>query len=155
MELFKSKDPNPSKFSRKFGKYYNHLIDQDFLLGRNPYEDFWTSATAKLPVNIREEEDHFELELPLPGWKKEDIKIEIVNDVLSVHGEKTEETEEMNSKYVRKEHKFDSFERSFKLHSITDQDKIEANLKDGMLYIKLHHHHSDPNQGPSKEIKIE
>lgn len=88
-------------------------------------------------VNIREVEDHFILDMAAPGLRKEDFKINLENNVLSITSESKKEEEEKNEKYTRKEFNYSSFCRSFSLPKSIDLDKIKADYKDGILTIAL------------------
>jgi HSP20 family protein len=88
-------------------------------------------------VNIRENEENFLLDLAAPGLKKEDFKINLDNNVLTISSEMKEENEEKNEKFTRREFYFNSFSRSFTLPKTIDLDKIKADYKDGILSIAL------------------
>jgi len=97
---------------------------------------------SKLPaVNIKEDDASFSLELAVPGRKKEDFKIEIDNDLLTISSESKKETSSENEvdtvKYTRKEFSYTSFKRSFTLPETVNADKIEALYTDGILSFKL------------------
>lgn len=108
-------------------------------------EDFDRNFFARTPeprgmvpaVNIRESEDNFVLDVAAPGLKKEDFKINLDNDVLTISSEQKNENEEKNEKYTRKEFFYNAFSRSFTLPKTIDLDKIRADYKDGVLSISL------------------
>lgn len=87
-------------------------------------------------VNIREDENNFEVSVAVPGLKKEDFNIELEKDVLTISSEKETETKDTN--YVRREFGYSSFKRAFTLpENIVDGDKVKANYADGVLHISL------------------
>lgn len=88
-------------------------------------------------VNIRESEDNFVLDVAAPGMKKEDFKINLDNNVLTISSEQKNENEEKNEKYTRKEFFYNAFSRSFTLPKTIDLDKIRADYKDGVLSVSL------------------
>ena len=97
---------------------------------------------SKLPaVNIKEDDTSFNLELAVPGRKKEDFKIEIDNDLLTISTESKKESSSENEvnavKYTRKEFSYTSFKRSFTLPDTVNADKIDAVYADGILSFKL------------------
>ena len=96
------------------------------------------TVNTNLPsVNIKENETNFELELSVPGWLKDDIKIELEKDVLSVSAEvKTEEVKK-DEKYTRKEFVLKSFRRAFTLPNTIDAESIKANYENGVLGFVL------------------
>jgi len=86
-------------------------------------------------VNSLENNDSFEIDLAVPGMKKEDFTIEL-NDKILVISSETSNTME-NDKMRLNEFNFSSFQRSFRVPDSVDQDKIKANYKNGILKIKL------------------
>jgi HSP20 family protein len=88
-------------------------------------------------VNIKENEKDFELELSVPGRKKEDFNIEIDTDVLTVSSEIKTEDEVTKDNYTRREFSSTSFKRSFNLPETVDSDKIDANYVDGILKFRM------------------
>ncbi len=88
-------------------------------------------------VNIKENEKDFELELAVPGRKKEDFQIEINENVLTISTEsKTEENIEKDN-YTRREFTYSSFKRAFTLPETIDEDNIKANYDNGILKFTL------------------
>jgi HSP20 family protein len=95
-------------------------------------------ADSMIPaVNIRESEDAFILDLAAPGKKKEDFKINLDNNVLSISAEQKQQDEETNERWTRREFAYSSFTRSFTLPKSVDLDKIKADYKDGILAVSL------------------
>lgn len=104
-------------------------------------DDFFTTETRSrgdIPaVNIVEEEKQFLLEMAVPGMKKDDFKINLENQVLTISREEKEEKEEKKDNYSRREFYYNSFSRSFMLPEIVVADKIKADYKDGVLVVNL------------------
>jgi HSP20 family protein len=93
---------------------------------------------ASIPaVNIKDNEDGFELELAVPGMKKDDFTVEVDNDVLTISSEIKAENEEKKDNYTRKEFSFTSFKRAFTLPETVDGSKIDAKYEDGILKLTL------------------
>ncbi|PKA97066.1 HSP20 family protein [Flavobacteriaceae bacterium MAR_2009_75] len=88
-------------------------------------------------VNIKDNEKEFELELAVPGRKKEDFNIEVDNDVLTISSEKKYDDEVKEENYTRREFGFSSFKRSFTLPETIDTDKIKADYSEGLLKFVL------------------
>lgn len=88
-------------------------------------------------VNIKENEKDFELELAVPGRKKEDFNIEIDNNILTISSEWKTENEVSEDNYTRREFGFSSFKRAFTLPETIDEDKIKADYLDGILKFTL------------------
>ncbi len=88
-------------------------------------------------VNVIEKDDAFSLELAAPGLKKDDFKINVNENVLTISAEKKVENEEVKDKYTRKEFGYSSFKRSFTLAKSINGEKINATYSDGILSIEL------------------
>ncbi len=88
-------------------------------------------------VDISEEDDHYELKADLPGMDKKDISISIEKGVLSIEGEKKEETRKGKGKYCHYERSYGRFSRSFTLPDEVDAEKIEARMNNGVLELRL------------------
>ena len=122
------------KTESNLGSLFDSFFKPDFFGGIDPYH---RSPFKKPPVNIIESEQDYKLDFSVPGWKKENIKIEIDDKILIVSGEvQTEKTEE-NDKLKRREFKSESFKRSFVLPEEIDDSKIDGKYEDGILSITL------------------
>ncbi|MCK9448058.1 MAG: Hsp20/alpha crystallin family protein [Bacteroidales bacterium] len=88
-------------------------------------------------ANIRETENSFILDLAVPGMKKEDFKINLDNNVLTVSTEQTEEQEETNERFTRREFYYSNFCRSFTLPKTINLDQIKADYTNGILHVDL------------------
>lgn len=88
-------------------------------------------------VNIKETETNFGLELSVPGGNKEDFKIEVDKEVLTVSTEVKTEEEKKEANYTRREFAFKSFKRSFTLPNTIDVENIKANYENGILSFLL------------------
>jgi HSP20 family protein len=97
-----------------------------------------SARTINVPaVNITERKDKYEVSLAAPGMKKDDFKIDIDGNMLSISSEKEEKNEEKDKNFSRKEYNYSSFSRSFYLPEEVNQDKIEAKYEEGVLKISL------------------
>lgn len=104
-------------------------------------------------VNIRETADAYLVEMAVPGMKKSDFQIELENNLLSISSESKEESEHQNSTFTSREFGFTSFKRSFTLPESVNDEKIEANYKDGILYVLLPKK-DEAKKKPARSIKI-
>ncbi len=104
----------------------------------NLFNDFFGSsnAPAELRTDITDTGDAFVLEADLPGFKKENIKIDLENDRLTIKAERRSEHEENKNGCIRRERHFGSFERSFDVSGI-DTANIKASCTDGVLTLTL------------------
>jgi len=93
--------------------------------------------TANLPkVNIAELENAYRIEMAAPGFEKEDFKIDLDNDVLTLSAEnKDDETQKIS--YTKKEFHYSSFKRSFTLPETADVEKISAKYENGILVVEI------------------
>lgn len=98
--------------------------------------DFRISSYYPMKVDIKERDDKYLLEAELPGVNKEDINIEIRNDVMTISVERKEEYHEERENYIRRERRLGSFRRSFPVDDV-EQDKIDAKFENGILYLEL------------------
>jgi HSP20 family protein len=88
-------------------------------------------------VNICETNDNYELEFNVPGRKKEDFKITVDKNILTVSFEKTEEQKEEKKQFIKREFVTQSFKRSFTLDEKIDAEKIDAKYENGILMLTL------------------
>ncbi len=88
-------------------------------------------------VNITEKKDEYQVSLAAPGMRKDDFKIDVEGNMLTISSEKEENKEEKDKKFTRKEYSYSSFSRSFTLPEEINKEKIEAKYEDGVLKIAL------------------
>ena len=118
------------RLRRDFDGLFSRLFDET----RFPAED----AKGFVPsVDFKETEEAFELSAEVPGLKPEDIDITLSGDLLTLKGEKKEETEKTEGDYHLVERSFGSFQRSFRLPGEVDRDNLKASHKDGVLHVVL------------------
>ena len=91
-------------------------------------------------VNITDNGTDFTVELAAPGYKKEDLKVNVKEGLLTISSHKKEEHEEKGKGYTRKEFSSSSFSRSFTLPGSVDTTSVEASYSDGVLRITLAKH---------------
>lgn len=124
----------------------------------NFFEDFFGSqadvpfmGTEFMPrVNIKEDDDNVHLTFELPGLEKGEIKVIVLDSVLTVSGERKLMTEEKKENYLRSEINSGSFSRSFTLSDKIDQGSVKADYFNGLLEIKL----SKKEEKKPKEIQV-
>jgi HSP20 family protein len=88
-------------------------------------------------VNISETSDNYELEFNAPGRKKEDFKITVDKNILTVSFEKKEEPKEENRQFIKREFSTPSFKRSFTIDEKINAEGINAKYENGILYLTL------------------
>ncbi|HRG37331.1 MAG TPA: Hsp20/alpha crystallin family protein [Bacteroidia bacterium] len=124
---------------RSNNNYYNELpsIFDDFNLLGDLYRKGISRPVNSVPsVNVKETETAYELEVAAPGLSKEDFKIDVDGNTLTISAEKETNKEEKQDSYTRKEFSYSSFKRSFNLPERTvETDKITAKYADGVLQL--------------------
>jgi HSP20 family protein len=127
------------------------------------WEDFFNNDLFNFPsvlsrgttipaVNISENDKVYVVELAAPGMKKDDFKISLDMNVLSISSEQSQDKVDEEKNFTMKEFSYQSFQRSFTLPESVDQNKIEASYADGVLKITLHK--KAELKAKSKVIKI-
>ena len=114
-----------------FPSLMNEFMGPDWFGGT----DKWNTSVPA--VNIKDNEEDFELELAVPGVKKDDFTVEVDNDVLTISSEMKSENEDVKGNYTRKEFSYSSFKRAFTLPDTVDGSKIDAKYEDGILKLTL------------------
>lgn len=110
--------------------------------------------TADLPaVNIKDNSKSFDLELAVPGYKKEELKVNVEGDLLTISSEKQKESEEDKNGYTRREFTYRSFQRSFQLPENADGENVKANFVDGVLKLSIPKTKATPEK-KGKEVRI-
>jgi HSP20 family protein len=89
------------------------------------------------PTDVSEDRERLEITMEIPGVRPEDVKLSLENNILTIRGEKRQETEERTERVHRYERSYGTFERTFALPSTVDVEKIEANYENGLLRISL------------------
>lgn len=137
MTLVKWNEPRngryPKVFGTSFSPVFNDLFD-DFFGGSSLSGVLSSKAPA---VNVSEDKDSYHVELAAPGLKKEDFKLNVEDNVLSIAVEKKEEKNEKEKGYTRREFNYSNFSRSFTLPETVNIEGIQAVYKDGVLEINL------------------
>lgn len=138
-----STDPFRELFDLQRG--INQLFDESFAV---PREDValkaWTPA-----VDVYEDENSFLIKLELPEVAREDVKVSLNDNTLSISGERRVENEQKRDNYHRVERSYGQFYRSFTLPPNVDTGAINAQFKDGMLRLTI------PKKEEAKPKQIE
>ncbi|MDT9546744.1 MAG: Hsp20/alpha crystallin family protein [Chlorobium sp.] len=105
------------------------------------FDDIWSgnqmNAAPAFKVDISEDAGAFHLDAELPGIDKENIALNIEDDVLTIKAERKKETEENSKDYHRVERTYGGFSRSFNLGEMIDRDNIAADFSNGVLHVTL------------------
>ncbi|MGK2864340.1 MAG: Hsp20/alpha crystallin family protein [Chitinophagaceae bacterium] len=145
---------------RRNGNYQNHfpnLFNDFFSKGLFDWGDsnFSSTGTTIPAVNIKETNDAFEVEVAAPGMNKEDFKVEMEGNQLTISSEKSNQAEESeNGRFSRKEFSYESFQRSFTLaRDVVDAERINARYANGVLHLTIPKK-EEAKQKPPRLIQI-
>ncbi|MFW5699849.1 MAG: Hsp20/alpha crystallin family protein [Bacteroidota bacterium] len=116
------------------------------------WENNYKNTNYQPAVNVSENDDRFDIEMALPGLKKEDVKIDVEQDELTIKYEGNE-NEASGMNYLRREFRTNNFEKVFTLPESVNTDEIKATMNDGVLRIELYKK-EEAKVKPAREIKI-
>jgi HSP20 family protein len=130
----------------------------------NFFDDFFTrdlfswpstsSTGTSIPkVNIFETDNEFHVEMAAPGMAKDDFKVELDNNQLTISSHKESENADDNKNYQRREYSYQSFSRTFHLPDSAEAEKINAKYVDGVLNLSIPKK-EEAKRKPVKTIKI-
>lgn len=142
--LSKAKDYMPV-FFEDFFKPWNELFQP---------ADFMSRPLSVPAVNVTETKDDYKVTLAAPGLKKEDFKVDLEGNILTISSEKEETKDEKDEKYSRKEYNYASFCRSFTLPDVVHRDKIDAKYENGVLNLVLPKKEEAKKPSISKMIEV-
>lgn len=132
MKLLSINHPANQLYKSDFNKFFNHL-DTMF-----PAKTLNNVAYNNIPaVNVKESENAFQIEVAAPGLKKEDFKLSLHENRLTISAKQEEKNEEKTEKFSRQEFNYSSFQRTFTLPKNVDGEKIGASYTDGILHVEL------------------
>ncbi len=133
----------PSIFENDF---MDNFFDDVFT---TPKFNFNQSSIGQMHTDVAEYDDRYELDMELPGFKKEDIKADIKDGYLTITAATTSDNDEKdkNGKYIRRERYTGHCQRSFFVGKNITEEDIKANFKDGILKLAI------PKKEPAKEVE--
>ncbi len=99
----------------------------------------YTQPASVMKTDVKETEDSYELDVDMPGFKKEDVKAELKDGYLTINASTKNESNEKDKKgkYVRRERYYGSCSRSFYVGKEVKQEDIKAKFEDGVLKISV------------------
>ena len=117
--------------------------------------NFSNTNTTIPAVNIKETAGHYDVEVAAPGMTKNDFKVELDGNSLTISSQKSNQKEEMgDERYSLKEFSFQSFQRTFTLQKdVVDIDKIQAKYENGLLHLLIPKK-EEAKQKPPRLIQI-
>jgi len=127
------------KFNRPFERNFNSVVDELFNGFPVLFNEGYNSLTKQgfVPVNIKETATGYSLEVVAPGMDKNDFKVNLENNLLTISAEKKSEIKNETEKQVRREYSYRSFKRSFTIDDKIDATGIEASYVNGVLTLNL------------------
>jgi|AntRauTorckE6833_2_1112554.scaffolds.fasta_scaffold51281_1 HSP20 family protein len=128
----------------------NRMFDDVFSANQPAEMDESVIGAWKPSSDIYETNDAIVIEAELPGLKKDDVNVEINDNVLSIKGERKEEDEQSEDNYYRRERFIGKFHRAFTLPMDVDTEKISAKFKDGVLHLEI----PKPEERKPKKINV-
>lgn len=143
--------------SRPLGLLRPRIFDEfmlpwNDLTGDGAFIPEWRSTMPA--VNISEDQNSYLLSLAAPGMKKDDFRVDLDGDTLTVHAEQESEEEDNSKRFSRREYEYRSFSRSFMLPDGVDRDKIDARYENGVLQLTLSKREDAKKKNPVKAISV-
>ena len=114
------------------------------------FEDEVSLSDWRPPVDIYETGDGIVLKIELPGVNKDDVSVEVKDNVLTIKGERLLDPAIKDESYYRKERSFGKFNRSFSLQELIKPDLIKASFKDGVLTVEI----PRPEEEKPKQVTV-
>ena len=136
--MIKKENANPAVFGSVVDQIFQNNLSRFF------DDDFWggnsfPAARNQAPVNIRETDKSYELQLIAPGLKKQDFNLNLAGDALTVSYDHIEESSDGKKSrgWLRQEYSRRSFSRSFNLGDSVDAGNVIARYEDGILHLSI------------------
>jgi HSP20 family protein len=133
----------PSGFLDDFYRPFGSLFNQGFPSRLLADSDSWLPA-----VDIKRDDGAYLIEMEVPGFKPEEIDVEAHDGVLTIQGERESETDKSEGDFIRRERRYGKFVRRFNLPAGANSEDINAQVKEGVLHIRV------PNGEGSNPKKI-
>jgi HSP20 family protein len=124
----------------------DRLFDTFFGRENEAYDNYWRPA-----IDIEENNGNLMVRAEIPGMSKEEIKVAVKDNLLTISGERKRENESKDKTYYRVERCYGQFQRMIRLPAEVDADKVKATYKDGVLHITL----PKPESMKPKQIDVE
>lgn len=144
---------NPFPELGTFSNRFNHLFPSMWSRHSNG-EDLLSQENWEPAVDIEEDDEKYTITADLPNVKKEDIKVTVRDGILTLSGERNQESESEDKTYHQVERFHGSYQRSFALPDHVKDDEVVANLRDGVLQVILPKE-EESSGNPEREITID
>ena len=139
-----------------FDGFMNDMFEDDFFGGKNPL--YGKNARNMMKTDIRETDEGYELDIDLPGFKKDEIQAELKNGYLTVSASKALEQdskEKESGRYIHRERYTGACQRSFYIGEDIENEQIKAEFKHGILKLTLPKKQAKPEVEEKRYISIE
>ena len=115
------------------------------------------NESSLMKTDIRDNDGHYELDVDMPGFSKEDIKVELKDGYLTISASTKKDNDEKdeNGKYIRRERYMGSCSRSFQVGDSVKQEDIKAKFENGILKLTVPKEEAQPKVEENKYIAIE
>lgn len=120
-----------------FAGRFPRLLDELFRGGLRDWARAGRAGAVLPAIDISDDDKQYSITVEIPGGKKEDVQVEVHEDMLTIRGEKKSEREEKKEQRRYVERSYGSFSRSFRLPADADAEHVDASFKDGVLTIRL------------------
>ena len=128
----------------QFHRDFDRLFDEAFrgmgtlpLAFKRPLLQSSSNGVIKPTLDLGATEKEYTVTVEIPGVSEKDVELEIMNDTLTIRGEKKHENEEKNKSYYRMERSYGSFQRMLSLPEDADQNGVAATFKNGILTVTM------------------
>ncbi len=142
----------PSLFTDRFmNDFFNDAFDYTPQM-------FQTTGSTQMSTDVKEMDDHYEMEMELPGYAKEDVNASLKNGYLTIEASRSfdkKDGEEDKSHYIRRERYSGKIQRTFYVGENVKQEDIKAKFENGVLHITVPKVTDQPEVETSKLISIE
>lgn len=143
----------PMFFDNEFDRFFDNAFGDAF--PSSFFENNPLNSMKGFSTDVIDQGDHYLLQAELPGFKKEEIAVNLSNDTLTISASHNEETDnkDKEKQYIRKERHYSSYQRSFYVEGIAPSD-IQAEYKDGILEVTFPKKEITQKEEPKKiEVK--
>ncbi len=141
-----------ARFSNSYPSLFDRFFENDWFDWAN--RNYSVTNTTLPSVNIKESNEDFEVEVAAPGLGKNDFKIELNHNLLTISSDKQSENEtKEGQQFTRREFSYQSFSRSFTLPNSAESDKIKAKYENGILKVVIPKK-EEAKPKPARQISI-
>ena len=128
-----------SSAERSLGRLRSEIDDLfERFFGDWPFGELWSAQTGIFPpIDVADQEDRVVVKAELPGVSADDIDLSVLDNTLTISGEKKQEKEEKHDGYYHAERRYGAFHRTVQLPASVDAEKVEAKFRDGVLTVTL------------------